>query len=182
MKDQDFVNIIDVIPDAVICLKYATNDNFVGERFYSSPDAYLRYGTAKKLIRAADILREQGCRIKIWDAYRPAAAQFRLWEILPDSDYVANPNICFSCHTRGNAVDITLTDTNGNELEMPSAFDEFSDKANRDYSDATATSRANAEALEKAMKESGFVEYYEEWWHYEDTVDYPPEQDLFSKM
>ena len=77
---------------------------------------------------------------------------------------------------------VTITDTNGNELEMPSAFDEFSEKANRDYSDATETARANAEALEKAMKESGFVEYYEEWWHYEDTVDYPPEQDLFSRI
>ena len=84
---------------------------------------------------AAEELEEKGVYFKIWDAYRPVWAQFKLWEICPDPTFVSNPNVGFSSHSRGNTVDITLVDKEGNELLMPSAFDEFSSAADRDYSD-----------------------------------------------
>ena len=178
MKDEQFIRIDRLIPDISIDLKYATENNFVGESFYDSPTAYLRYGTAKRLEVAQKFLRERGRLLKVWDAYRPAKAQFKLWSILPDVTYVADPNKGFSLHTTGSAVDVTLTDLNGNELPMPSEFDDFSERSNRDYSKCPDDVKANALLLEEAMKLAGFVEYFDEWWHYEDPVGYAPKLTL----
>lgn len=90
--DEDFVRVGDYIPDIVVELKYATADNFTGQVIYDFSDAYLRYGTVKKLMNVQQALREQGLSLKIWDGFRPPAAQFRLWEICPDPTYVADPN------------------------------------------------------------------------------------------
>lgn len=173
--DSDFVRVRDYIPDVMEELKYATADNFTGAVIYNFQDIYLRYGTVKKLMGVQDELKVLGLGIKIWDGFRPISAQFTLWEILPDDTYVADPNKGFSNHSRGNAVDVTLVDSNGAELEMPTAFDDFSQKADRDYSEIPELPRANAELLQQIMEKHGLKGYYGEWWHFNDTVRYEPE-------
>lgn len=174
-EDDAFVRVLDYLPTARQMLFYATQDNFTGQRIYDFYDVYLRYGTVKKLQTVAEILQEQGLYLKFWDGFRPVRAQFRLWEVCPDSNFVANPNVGYSSHSRGNTVDLTLVDGEGKELEMPTGFDDFSARADRDYTDCTEIQAANARLLERVMEENGFSGYYGEWWHFTDTVDYPVE-------
>ena len=173
---EDFVRVLDYIPSARQELLYATDRNFTGQVIYDFTDAYLRYGTVKKLIAVSEDLAQLGLSLKIWDGFRPVSAQFRLWEVCPDPAFVANPQKGFSFHSRGSTVDITLVDTDGNELEMPTGFDDFSKKADRDYSDCTETAASHAELLEILMEKHGFRGYSAEWWHFSDTDEYPVEE------
>lgn len=166
------VKVKDYIPDIFVELKYASEDNFTGHKIYDFTEAYLRYGTVQKLMKVQEALRKQGLSLKIWDAYRPPAAQFVFWEICPDDTYIANPIKGFSPHSRGGAVDITLADRTGKELEMPTEYDDFSGKAVRDYPDWTPQAVANQRIVEQLMVDNGFVAYEGEWWHYVDTDKY----------
>lgn len=173
---EDFVRVLDYIPSAQQELLYATDRNFTGQVIYDFSDAYLRYGTVKKLLAVSEDLAQLGLSLKIWDGFRPVSAQFRLWEVCPDPAFVANPQKGFSSHSRGNTVDVTLVDMDGNELEMPTGFDDFSAKADRDYADCTQTAAAHAELLEILMEKHGFRGYSAEWWHFSDTDEYPVEE------
>ena len=175
-EPEEFVRVLDYIPTAQQELMYATNRNFTGQRIYNFSDAYLRYGTVKKLAAVSDDLAQLGLSLKIWDGFRPVSAPYRLWEICPDPTYVANPTKGFSSHSRGNTVDLTLVDTSGAELEMPTGFDDFSAKADRNYADCTETAAAHAQLLEVLMEKHGFSGYFGEWWHFTDTDDYPVEE------
>ena len=106
---EDFVRVADWIPDIYTDLRYAADNNFTGQAIYDFSDAYLRYGTVQKLAAVQETVAESGCSLLIWDAFRPASAQFRLWEICPDPAYVANPEKGFSSHSRGNTVDVTIS-------------------------------------------------------------------------
>ena len=178
LADADFARVLDYIPTASQELFYATENNFTGHQIYEFVEVYLRYGTVKKLMLVAQELEQQGLYLKIWDGFRPVSAQFKLWEIYPNSTYVANPNKGYSNHSRGNAVDLTLVDAEGKELEMPTGFDDFSGKADRNYSDATPEAAANAKLLEDTMQKYGFQGYYGEWWHFNDTDSYPVEKEF----
>jgi D-alanyl-D-alanine dipeptidase len=178
-EDGDFVKVADYIPQIQVDLRYATEQNFTGKVIYRFQDAYLRYGTVKKLMAVCSDLAELDLCLKIWDGFRPVSAQFVLWEVYPDSRYVANPTKGYSSHSRGNTVDVTLVDSRGQELEMPTQFDDFSAKADRDYSDCTQIQRNNARILEVLMEKHGFAGYAGEWWHFSDTVTYPVE-DVFD--
>ncbi len=171
-EDADFVRVTDYIPTIEVDLKYATKDNFTDSVIYDFSDAYLRYGTVKKLQTVTDIIAADGYSLKIWDAFRPTQAQFKLWEICPDPVYVSNPNKGFSSHSRGNTLDVTLIHTDGSAVEMPTDFDDFSALADRDYSDVPESAAANARYLESVMKEQGFKPYQGEWWHFSDTDTY----------
>lgn len=175
---EKLVNVKEYIPDIIVDLKYATEDNFTGRRIYDFTEAYLRYGTVQKLKKVQEVLREQGLSLKIWDAYRPTAAQFTFWEICPDDTYVANPVRGFSSHSRGSAVDITLVTADGEELAKPTEFDDFSGKAARIYSAWSKEAAANVMLVEWLMLENGFRAYEGEWWHYVDTDVYPVAENL----
>lgn len=175
-EDDVFVDVQEYIPDIHVELRYATVNNFVGEVIYDSTAVYLRYGTVAKLMEIQQALRLQGLSLKIWDAFRPASAQHKLWTAKPDPEFVANPQTGYSNHTRGNTVDVTIVDKDGNELEMPSDFDDFSEKADRDYSDCTTEAAKNAQMLENLMTEYGFTGYESEWWHFADTESYPVDE------
>ena len=175
-SDETFVRVLDYIPTASQELKYATADNFTGQVIYDFQDAYLRWGTVQKLQKVCADLEELGLYIKIWDGFRPVSAQFALWEVCPDPTYVANPTTGHSSHSRGNTIDLTLVDENGVELLMPTGFDDFSVKANRDYSDCTLEEANNAQLLEILMEKQGFTGYFGEWWHFSDTTSYPVEE------
>ena len=175
-SDDVFVRILDYIPTASQELMYATENNFTGRVVYEFEDAYLRWGTVKKLQLVCADLEELGLYIKIWDGFRPVSAQFALWEVCPDPTYVANPTTGHSSHSRGNTIDLTLMDAAGQELEMPTGFDDFTPKADRDYADCTENAANNARILELLMEKYGFSGYSGEWWHFSDTVSYPVEE------
>lgn len=177
-QDEDFVRVTQYIPDIVVDLKYATDQNFTGQIIYDFDELWLRYGTVKKLMAAQEELKQQGLYLKVWDGFRPPAAQWKLWDVCPDPNYVSNPNNGFSSHSCGNTVDITLVYADGTEVVMPSGFDDFSKLADRDYSDCEAEAAANALMLEQLMNEHGFKPYSGEWWHFSDTQSYPVEHDF----
>ncbi len=174
IPDEELVPVSDYIPGVYIDLKYATEDNFTGQVIYDFDEPYLRCGTMKKLLEAQEILLEQGYSLLVWDAFRPIEAQYLLWEVYPDPNYVANPNTGVSGHSRGNTVDVGLVGSDGILVELPCAFDEFSPAADREYGDVSETARTNVLILQNAMYEAGFEGYWSEWWHYSDAVVYPP--------
>ena len=174
-EDSDFVRVQDWIPEIFIELKYATEDNFTGKVIYSFQDAFLRYGTVKKLQAASAILNEQGVYLKIWDGFRPVSAQFSLWEAYPDPSYVANPTVGHSSHSRGNTLDVTLVYGDGTPVEMPTGFDDFTALADRNYADCPDSAGRNALLLQEVMYECGFEGYFMEWWHFSDSQEYPVE-------
>ena len=174
--DDDFVLVKAYIPDIFVDLRYATPNNFTNQKIYDFTDAYLRYGTVKKLILVQQELMDSGLSLKIWDSFRPPSAQFKLWDICPDPTYVSNPNKGFSSHSRGNTVDVTLVYTDGTELTLPTEFDDFSKLADRDYSDCGKVAAENAMLLENVMKKYGFKPYSGEWWHFSDTKSYPVDE------
>ena len=174
--DGDMVSVADYVPDILVELKYATTENFTGREIYGFSNVYLRYGTVKKLAQVQKDLASQGLRLKIWDGFRPVSAQLLLWEAYPDPQYVSNPNVGFSSHSRGNTVDVTLTDSQGREQIMPTDFDDFTVQADRDYSDCTEEAARNAMLLQQAMEDNGFIGYAREWWHFSDSTEYPVEK------
>lgn len=174
--DEEFVRVKEYIPDILVDLKYAAADNFTGKVVYDFEDAYLRYGTVRRLERVQEEVGRDGYTLKIWDAFRPVSAQFKLWEICPDSRYVANPNVGYSSHSRGNTVDLTLTAKDVGEIVMPTGFDDFSAMADRDYSDCPEEAAQNAAYLENVMMNNGFIPYEGEWWHFTDEDSYEVEE------
>lgn len=162
-----FVNLADVSDSIIIELKYATDDNFTGAVLYPVSVCLLRAETAQKLIDAENRFEALGYRIKVWDAYRPLSAQKILYETVEDKTFIADP-ANGSRHNRGGAVDITLTDLDGNELPMPSGFDEFS-KCQRDNPDMSETAEENVDLLTSVMTECGFTPINCEWWHFDDS-------------
>ena len=174
--DDAFVSVTDWIPGIYTDLRYASDNNFTGQVIYDFSDACLRYGTVRKLAAAQKTLEEAGYSLLIWDAFRPVSAQFRLWDICPDPAYVANPEKGYSSHSRGNTVDLTLVTPEGESVEMPTDFDNFTAMADRDYSDVSEEAASHARLLEEAMTAAGFRPYSAEWWHYSDTERYPVEE------
>lgn len=161
------VRVRDVCPDVRIDMRYAACDNFFGTRLYDGADAWLLANAAGKLGRAADLVARRGYRLVVLDAYRPLSVQARMWEILPDPDFVA-PTSRGSIHNRGAAVDVTLADADGVEVAMPSGFDEFSERASHGYAGGDPVALANRDTLRYCMERAGFKPYEAEWWHYID--------------
>jgi D-alanyl-D-alanine dipeptidase len=156
------------IPALVVAMKYATADNFTGKVLYDCNRCFLTETTARKLAKAQMELKKRQLGIKVWDCYRPLSVQKLFWSIVPDPRYVADP-AKGSRHNRGTAVDVTLVDAQGNELPMPTRFDDFSELAARDNMDLPMQVLKNREALENAMKRAGFLPLPTEWWHFDDN-------------
>lgn len=162
------VDLETAVPGIRIEVRYATSDNFMKEALYPEARCLLRKEVAKKLRRIQDSLKERGLSLKIFDGYRPLSVQKKMWAKFPLEGYIANP-AKGSNHNRGAAVDVTLTDEDGKELPMPSPYDEFSERAHRDYRGGTEEERKNRQTLEEAMKKEGFVGISSEWWHFDDA-------------
>ena len=164
-KAGDFVDVSKAIPDAVIDIRYATEDNFTKTKLYPVGVCKLRRSVAARLVKAAKLLRKQGRRLLVWDCYRPTAIQEKLWKLVPDERYVANPKQG-SRHSRGAAVDVGLVDTDGKPVVLPTKYDDFSEAAHRN--DALKGEQGvEARRLEAAMKTAGFVGMPTEWWHFD---------------
>ena len=163
-----FTNIQKLDPDIIIDLRYATTNNFTHQVVYDFTTAIVRTGTAQKLARASELVKDQGFRLKIWDAYRPVSAQEHLFEVYPDPEFVAKPNPNFS-HQKGVTLDLTLTDAQGKECPMPTAFDDFTAAAHRD-APRTPLQNHYYQILDAAMTAAGFIGYENEWWDYRDAA------------
>ncbi len=155
------------IPDAIIDLRYATKENFMGEVMYEEAYDLLLGDTLEKLKVAADQLRAQGFRLIIWDAFRPLEVQRRFYERVGDPRFVAPP-VAGKGHNSGRSVDVSLADNQGNPLEMPTPFDTFTEAARADRQDHVEPIRGHVFALQRAMTCAGFQILNDEWWHFDD--------------
>lgn len=164
--EGDFVDVRVMIPGIIVDLKYAGTDNAFGEALYSSEKCLLRREVAIALKKVQERLEKRGLQLVIWDAYRPLSVQRKMWQKVSDERYVANP-AKGSRHNRGAAVDVTLADSKGKLLHMPTDYDDFSEKAHRDYAGADTTAAKNAKLLEEVMASEGFIPLPTEWWHFD---------------
>ena len=165
VNDTTFVNLKDYSKDFVYDMKYATSDNFLKAKVYDCAECFLRLKTVKAVIEANAFFMKMGYKIKFFDCYRPLDIQKKMWKIVSNPSYVADPRKG-SIHNRGGAVDITLVDANGNELDMGTPFDFFGVEAGHDYLNLSAEIIANRQLLKKIMIEKGFNSLDSEWWHY----------------
>jgi D-alanyl-D-alanine dipeptidase len=165
VNDTTFVNLKDYSQDFVYDMKYATEDNFLKTKVYDCAECYLRYKTVKALILANERLMKKGFKIKLFDCYRPLDIQKKMWTIVSNPKYVANP-AKGSIHNRGGAVDITLVDLNGKELDMGTAFDYFGVEASHNYPNFSKEIKSNRKLLKKNMEKECFNSFDSEWWHY----------------
>ena len=166
-KAADLVDMKGVNPHIVVDIKYSTEDNFTKRRLYDSNTCFLRKSAAVKLDAVQKELEKMNLGLKVWDCYRPLAVQRIFWAILPDERFVATPEKG-SRHNRASAVDLTLVDSQGRELQMPTGFDDFSPRADHHYRDLPDQAIKNRELLKGLMEKAGFISLPEEWWHYDD--------------
>jgi zinc D-Ala-D-Ala dipeptidase len=178
ITESTFVDIKRVDPTILIDLRYAGPNNSTHRPLYSlGMPALVRFSVAKRLASAQKYLRARGYGLKIWDAYRPKAAQEKLWEATKNNDYVADPKQSIgSMHTRGAAVDATMVNLTGKEVAMPTQFDNFTPAAMLYYQGPDPVVRSNLNLLQKAMARAGFYGLRTEWWHFcaGDWTTYPP--------
>jgi len=165
-QQSDFVRLKDLSPDFVYELKYATPDNFLKQAVYDCGECYLRKSTAEALVKANEAFKQLGYRIKLFDCYRPLSVQKKMWKILPGTHYVANP-AKGSKHNRGAAVDLTLVDAQGKELNMGTPFDFFGKEAHHTYTEHPKEVLENRKLLKETLDKFNFKSIYSEWWHYE---------------
>ena len=164
-SDTTFVNIKDYSPDFVYDMKYATSDNFLKAKVYDCAECFLRLKTVKAIIKANAVFMKKGYKIKFFDCYRPLDIQKKMWQIVSNASYVADP-AKGSIHNRGGAVDITLVDLNEKELEMGTSFDHFGIEASHNYAQLSKKVKKNRALLKKVMTQNGFNSFDSEWWHY----------------
>lgn len=165
LADSTFVRLADFSDDFAYDLRYATENNFLKAKVYDCPECYIRVKTAKALLTANRAFKEKGYRIRFFDCYRPNDVQFKMWELVPNPQYVANP-VKGSIHNKGGAVDITLETLAGKELDMGTDFDFFGRKAYHDNTNLPKEVLENRKLLKETMEANGFWSIRTEWWHY----------------
>jgi D-alanyl-D-alanine dipeptidase len=165
LNDTAFVNLKEYSNDFVYDMKYATEDNFLKAKVYDCAECYLRLKTVAALVEVNKEFIKKGYRIKLFDCYRPLDIQKRMWEIVSNPKYVADP-AKGSIHNRGGAVDITLVDANNRELDMGTPFDFFGEKASHGYDKLSDEVLNNRIVLKSIMTATHFDSFDSEWWHY----------------
>jgi len=187
IKDDSEKQLIDLkkfIPGIVLDIRYATANNFTKNVVYEESAAFLRKPAAEALKKVQGELLKDGYGLKIYDAYRPYSATVKFWDLIKNSTYVATPQRG-SRHNRGCAVDLSIIDIKtGKEIEMPTEFDNFTEKAAANYKPVSSAAENNRALLQRLMTKNGFVIYDGEWWHFDysawknfDILDIP-----FSKL
>jgi zinc D-Ala-D-Ala dipeptidase len=157
-----------IVPKLRLDIRYATSNNFTHGKLYARARCLLHEPVARRL---ADVQREllaRGLSLVVHDCYRPLSVQKKMWALVPDERYVSDP-AKGSRHNRGAAVDVALVDERGRALPMPSAYDEFGERAHRDYTGGSDEQRRNRALLEEVMTRHGFVGLPTEWWHFDAT-------------
>ena len=175
LKPDDPKRLLELVkldPAIRLDMRYATTNNFTGRVLYDQARAFLAAPAAQAVARASKAAQADGFGLTIYDAYRPWRITKKLWDatpVGPKKEYVANPKRG-SKHNRGCAVDLTLHNLQTGQLvEMPTEFDDFSEKAHRDFMGASAAAIANRARLAGYLEAEGFVGLSNEWWHFDFT-------------
>ena len=164
----DAYHLVDLADKGILFdIRYATPNNFTHHQLYPFANAYLHKDATVQLLCVQEDLRSRSLGLKVFDAYRPLSVQQKMWDLIHDERYVSNPAVNGGRHTRGTAVDVTLVDSQGNKLDMPTDFDDFTDKAHQDYSDLSESQKNNRALLREVMEKYGFEPYPFEWWHFD---------------
>lgn len=165
--EMKLVDLEEEVQNIRLDIRYATRNNFTHEVIYPAAKAYARKPVAEALKKVQDSLSVYHLGLKIYDAYRPYSATLRFYEVYPDTNFVANPKYG-SRHNRGCAIDLTLVElASGNEIPMPTAFDDFTPKAHPGYTALPDTVLKNRAFLFSVMEFFGFTHYPTEWWHFD---------------
>ena len=163
---------VETVPElpVFVRLRYATENNFTGKKIYDANKCYLRPEAVEGLKKAVELAakEKEPFTFCLWDCYRPQDAQKVLWNAFPNASYVASPKRG-SRHSRAMAVDLTPCDFNGNPLEMPTDFDNFTPRAHMDYYELDLPDKIllRRERLKEIMKTAGFTYTRTEWWHFD---------------
>ena len=170
-REPDLVEVIKLDPTIRLDIRYATTNNFMGRPMYRQAKAFLQRPAAEALVRAHQSLKPKGYGILVFDGYRPWSVTKMFWDAATEEqrkiEFVANPRKG-SRHNRACAADVTLYDLKtGREVEMPSGYDEFTERAYPTYSGGNAQARANRDLLRQTMEAQGFTVYPAEWWHFD---------------
>jgi zinc D-Ala-D-Ala dipeptidase len=176
-RRPDLVEIVRLDPTIRLDIRYATENNFVGRPVYREARAFLQRPAAEALRRVNRALRRKGYGVVVFDGYRPWSVTRLFWELTPAErrQFVADP-ARGSRHNRGCAVDLTLSDLKtGRQVEMPSPYDDFTERAHINYTGGADEQRRLRDLLRAAMEAEGFAVYEPEWWHYDykDWREYP---------
>ncbi|HVG12656.1 MAG TPA: M15 family metallopeptidase [Flavisolibacter sp.] len=165
-SNNTMVELRSVLPHVVYDLRYATPHNFTGHVLYKEGNnTFLRLPAARALARVMDDLAKQDLHLKVFDAYRPYSVTRKMWALIKDERYVANP-AKGSGHNRGIAVDLTILDHSGKELDMGTAYDNFTDSAHHTFTSLSPAATKNRTLLKTTMERHGFKALETEWWHY----------------
>lgn len=161
------VDVKKIIPDIKLELAYTTPNNFMHTVLYPpTTTTYLRLPAALALKKVQDALAKENLSLKIWDAYRPYSVTLKMWNLIHDDRYVADPSKG-SGHNRGIAIDLTIVSLkDGKELDMGTGYDNFTDSAHQDYTKLSEAVLNNRKLLRNVMVENGFAIFSTEWWHY----------------
>ena len=168
-------NLVKIIQDEKILIDYvpyATDNNFCHQQLYSHPFIYINRDAFENLQKASKLAEEKGFKIRIWDAYRPFEVQAFMADKFPEhveKGYVSHPSEGVATHVRGIAIDLTLVDKNGNELDMGTGFDDMSEQSHHGSKAVSANNKIaekNRKIIAEIMEKSGFQIYENEWWHY----------------
>jgi D-alanyl-D-alanine dipeptidase len=163
------MTLVAIVPphfDVDVDLRYATPANFTGKPVYARAAAYLHPDAARHFSRAIELAAALGLRFKLFDAFRPSEAQWALWNFRPDPDFIADPRRG-SPHSRGVAVDLTLIDAKGAELDMGTGFDAFTPLSHHASIAIPPAAQRNRLLLLGLMTAAGWDFYRNEWWHYQ---------------
>lgn len=164
--NNNLVNVNQKNADVIIDLRYASKNNFTNQKLFKSSECFIHKTAFEYLCKAIDISKKLGFKIKIFDAYRPVYVQKKLWECLPDPNFIVPPDKG-SPHSRGVAIDLTLVDSNNKELDMGTGFDEFSRLSYHGCLDITKEAYKNRLMLLGIMTDAGWDFFRNEWWHYQ---------------
>jgi len=168
-RASDLVELTTLDPAIKLDIRYAGTRNFLGTPLYSQSRAFLQRPAAQALVRVQHALAADGYGLLVHDGYRPWYVTKMFRDATPPDlhRFVANP-AQGSRHNRGCAVDLTLFDLKtGREVDMPSGYDEFSERAYPTYTGGSADARARRDLLRRRMESEGFTVYEYEWWHFD---------------
>ena len=185
-RKPDLVELIKLDPTIKLDIRYASSNNFMSTPFYTEARAFLQRPAAEAVVRASAKLKPLGYGLIIHDGYRPWYVTKMFWDGTPADkhQFVADPAEG-SRHNRGCAVDLSLYDLKtGQEVEMPSGYDEMSERAFPNYQGGTKEERDRRDLLRRVMESEGFTVYEAEWWHfdYKDWNQYPILNVPFEKL
>jgi D-alanyl-D-alanine dipeptidase len=176
-EDSSWVDLMLLMPKAAFEIRYATTNNFMELQVYDCPGCFTRLAVAKALMAAEAELDSQQLAFKFFDCYRPSRAQWALWNKMPDSRYVHPPKLG-SMHSRGNALDLTIIDSLGQEWEMGTPFDYFGKEAYWSYQNHPQEVLENRKFLRTLMEKHGFRTIATEWWHFDYKMKRFPLSDM----